>query len=124
MTKVPVGPSSLIGWLASAGALLVCIVQSINEAQPLLTHGNKTSGLIAAAILIFTHAGRQYQAANLPGAQEVGEAVDELPPALADLAQSGLQLVASNPDGVDGPHVADSGAPAAAAPAPATPPAA
>lgn len=100
--RVSIGPSSYLGWLSAAGALLTCIVQSVQEGQPLLTHGNQTAGIIATVLLVATHAGRQYQAARLPGASAVGGALDALPSDLQEVTAPALEAraqTAAVPDG-------------------------
>ncbi len=116
--NVPIGPSSVLGWLLAAGGLLTSTVLSIENSQALVSGPGKWPAILGVASALATGAGRQLQAAHLGKAAAVADEVAGLPSALQALAreaQANLAKVAASPDGVDAPHVAFSGAPASAA---------
>lgn len=110
---MPVGPASVLGWLAAAAGIVTSTVQSLEGSGALTAGAGKWPAILGVAALVATNLGRQFQAAHLPKAAAVAEKVAELPSALEALAaeaQKNVAVVQAHPDGVDGPHVIFSGA--------------
>lgn len=108
-TQVPVGPSSILGWLTAAAAFVISTVQSLEHSQALVSGPGKWPAILGVVALAATNAGRQFQAAHLGKAASVAADVAKLPDSLAELAaeaQANVAKVKAAPDGVDGPHVA------------------
>lgn len=120
--SVPVGYGTIGGLLATVGSIaggLILLLVGKTPAEK--DAGVKLLSQAAPVAAVGTIISRGIQAK--PGVVKAVE--DALPAPLRELADEGLRLVASSPDGVDGPHVADSGAVPLPAPAPApAPPAA
>lgn len=110
--KPSIGPATIIGWALALAGIIAAVVISIEENETLFTGSSSLPVKLAAGIVIATNAGRHYQAAKLPGAEQVGEVIDALPPEL-----QGAPTVVPPPDNDDGPHVDRSGADVAPPPA-------
>jgi|SRR6185437_9322845 len=106
--SVPIGPSSVLGWLAAAGGLITSTVQSIEGSHALASGPGKWPAILGMASLVATNLGRQLQAAGLPKAAAIAGDVGELPAALQSLAreaQANVAKVQASPDGVDSASV-------------------
>jgi hypothetical protein len=118
-TDVPIGPSSALGWLLSAAGLLTTVVLSLEHSEALVSGPGKWPAILGVVSGLTTGFGRQLQAAHMNRAATVADDVADVPSALQALAreaQANLASAQASPDGVDGAHVAFSGAPASAAP--------
>lgn len=115
-SQVPIGPSSILGWLAAAAGLLTSTIQSLEGSQALVSGPGKWPAILGVVALAATNLGRQFQAAHLTKAATIASDVATLPAALTALAaeaQANVQKLAAHPDGVDSAAVPFSGAPAA-----------
>lgn len=111
MNKVTVGLATKLGLAKTLFFGLVAIVQSIEDNQALLHGTNKPAALLAFGSGIVTIGGRMYQAAHLPGGDQVAALTADIPAELAELAaDSQAALAAGEADGKDGPQVPNSGA--------------
>src|SRR6185437_13115942 len=86
--SVPIGPSSVLGWLAAAGGLITSTVQSIEGSHALASGPGKWPAILGMASLVATNLGRQLQAAGLPKAAAIAGDVGELPAALQSIARA------------------------------------
>lgn len=105
--QVPVGPSSVLGWLAAGAGLLTATVQSLENSQALVSGPGKWPAILGVVALAATNLGRQFQAAHLTKAATVADDVAKLPSALQALAAEAQANVAKvGTDGVDNANVA------------------
>lgn len=107
-TQVPVGPSSVLGWVGAAAGIVTTAVLSLSEHAVLLSGPGKWAAILGTVSLVGTGLGRQFQAAHLPQEANIANDVAKLPDALAILAaeaQANVAKVQAQPDGVDRPDV-------------------
>lgn len=107
-TQVPIGPSSVLGWVSAAAGIITTAVLSLSEHATLLSGPGKWGAILATVSLVATGLGRQFQAAHLPVEAKVADEVADIPLALAALsaeAQANVAKVQASPDGVDRPDV-------------------
>jgi hypothetical protein len=115
-TQVPVGPSSVLGWVGAFAGILTTAVLSLTEHAALLSGPGKWAAILGTISLVGTGLGRQFQAAHLPQEAAIANGAGKLPDALAALAaEAQANAAKKGPDGVDGPHVAYAQADAAVA---------
>lgn len=69
--KVPVGPSSLAGWLTFAGAEIAFALVAIRGTQAELHGPGKWLAIGGLVSLVLTNAGRQLQAALAPRQEQL-----------------------------------------------------
>lgn len=82
-TQVPVGPSSILGWLAAAAAFVTSTVQSLEHSQALVSGPGKWPAILGVVALAATNAGRQFQAAHLGKAAVIAGDLGGVLPTLA-----------------------------------------
>lgn len=70
-SKVSIGPSSALGWLAAAGGIVTSTVQSLEHSQALASGPGKWPAILGVLALVATNAMRQFQAAHLASAARV-----------------------------------------------------
>jgi len=68
---VPIGPSSLLGWVGALAGIVVTAVLSLSEHAALLSGPGKWSAILGTVALVGTNFGRQLQAAHLPKAAAI-----------------------------------------------------
>ena len=105
-TNVPIGPSSVLGWLAAAAGLLTTVVQSIENNGALVSGPGKWPAILGVVVLAATNLGRQFQAARLPVEAKAAESIARLAASLEALAKESLAKVQAEPDHVDSASVA------------------